>query len=81
MIAFTSDFISQILWKYNHDDGLSTYVKGHLSTFDGTILDSEGEEVSDTCKYVSAYTGNSARPLNKSYCYHVTVLPMAILHC
>ncbi|XP_063678304.1 anoctamin-7-like isoform X2 [Bolinopsis microptera] len=51
VIAFTSDFVSQILWKYNHDDGLATYVKGHLSSFTGPILNDLGEEVIDTCKY------------------------------
>jgi len=42
VIAFTSDYISQILWEYNHESGLKTYVKGHLSNY--TTDD-------DTCSY------------------------------
>jgi len=44
VIAFTSDFISQILWAYNHEDDLHTYVAGHLSVAPENTTSSE-------CKY------------------------------
>ena len=49
VIAFTSDFIAQVLWKYNHEDTLAQYVSGHLSNYTGPMLD--GSEGTETCMY------------------------------
>eukprot|EP00116_Pleurobrachia_bachei_P019238 sb/3479500/ len=49
VIAFVCDCVSQVLWKYNHEDTLAQYVSGHLSNYTGPALD--GSEGTETCMY------------------------------